>query len=82
MRRKRASRNEGREVMKQIHKHLTDNTAQGKDSYRKEERKLQQNSTREVQSGMRTVTGYERTGDQATGEDTDGAEEWKELNHF
>lgn len=49
--------------MKRIQKHLTEKTPQGRDSYRKE-RKQQQNNTREVRSGMRTITGYkQRSGD-------------------
>ncbi len=56
---KRAFRNGDQEQLRRIQKELKVQLKEAKDIYRwKVEQKLQQNSTREVWDGMKTITGY------------------------
>ena len=56
---KRVFRSGDREAGKRVQKQLSVNIREGKEAYRRKlEQRLQQNDTREVSRGMRTITGY------------------------
>uniref|UniRef100_A0AAQ6IRP3 Reverse transcriptase domain-containing protein n=1 Tax=Anabas testudineus TaxID=64144 RepID=A0AAQ6IRP3_ANATE len=76
---KKAFRSGDREAAKRVQRLLSVRIREGKETYRKKlEQNLQQNNTREVWRGMRTITGY-KSSSQETGGTVDRA---NELNHF
>lgn len=82
-RKKRAFRGGDREEMKQAQREFKVRLREAKESYsRKVEQKLQQNNTREVWEGMKTITSCKKTRSTADG-DTDRANQFnKFFNRF
>ncbi len=77
---KRAFRDGNKEEVRTIQRHLKRKIREAKEEYRRKlEWKLQQNNTREVWRGMRTITGLRPAGNRGV----EGSVEWaNELNLF